>query len=69
MRNLPIILYLIAIPLISFGSTGGNPALTWLGFGALLFGGAITPSLRFAPSEIDGTTHDVREEKEDAKDG
>ncbi len=68
MKNLPVILYLVAIPLISYGSTSGNQALTWLGFGALLFGGAITPSLRFAPNEIDGTTHDYADEKE-AKNG
>lgn len=65
MKNLPVILYLVAIPLISYGAMGGNQALIWLGFGALLFGGAITPASRFAPSEIDGTTHDYSADKEE----
>lgn len=51
LSNLPIILYLVAIPLISYGTTGGNLALTWLGFGALLIGGGITPGLRLGEND------------------
>ncbi len=64
MKSLPLILYLAGIALISYGATGGNQAHTWPGFGAILFGGAITPALRFRPNEVEGTTHDYLEETE-----
>ncbi len=64
LSNLPIILYLIAIPLISSGTTGGNPVLTWLGFGALFIGGAITPGLRFVgEKDYPMSTHSTEQEK------
>ncbi len=51
--NLPLILYLAAIPLISSGTTADRPALTWIGFLALLSASFITPGLRLRNTEKD----------------
>jgi hypothetical protein len=51
LSNLPLILYLAAIPLISTGTTADRPALTWIGFLAILCASFITPGLRMKGSE------------------
>lgn len=45
--SVSLILLLAAFPLISLGTTGGSPALWWLGLGALVLGGLIPPATRF----------------------
>lgn len=44
-------LFLIALPLVSIGSTGGPRVLLWIGFAALCAGALIPPVQRlfFAP--------------------
>ena len=37
--NLPIVLYLASIPLISYGTMGENPFFAWVGFGAIVIAG------------------------------
>ncbi len=44
--NLPLLLYLVAIPLISMGTTAGQAGLTWIGFLCILCASLITPGLR-----------------------
>jgi hypothetical protein len=39
-------LFLIALPLISIGTTGGPRLLLWIGFAALCVGGLIPPVWR-----------------------
>ncbi len=39
-------LFLIALPLVSIGTTGGPPILLWLGLAALCVGGLIPPTHR-----------------------
>lgn len=55
LSNLPIILYLAAIPLISHGTLGENEFLMWLGFGAILVGGVMTPGLRFVGNTVENS--------------
>lgn len=40
------VLFLIALPLISIGTTGGSPVLWWIGLAALCIGGLIPPVQR-----------------------
>lgn len=40
------VLFLIALPLISAGTTRGSPVLWWIGFAALCVGGLIPPVQR-----------------------
>ncbi len=68
LSNLPIILYLLAIPLISFGTTGNNLGLTWLGFGALIIGGGITPGLRYGANDSSGAAAKDQSPDEGGKD-
>ena len=68
LSNLPIVLYLVSIPLISMGTTSGNEALTWLGFGALLIGGGITPGLRFGENS-NPSPRGTRQNDQERKDG
>lgn len=48
-RNLSLVLMLVALPLISVGTTGDRPLLWWAGMLSLLAGAAIPPVLRFVP--------------------
>ena len=50
-RNLSLLLMLAAFPLISVGTTGGRPALWWLGLASLAAGALIPPVMRFLPQE------------------
>jgi len=50
LSNLPLILYLAAIPLISAGTTAERPGLTWIGFLAILCASFITPGSRLRES-------------------
>lgn len=45
-QTVSFVLLLVAVPLVSIGTTGGNPLLGWLGFGALVLGGLIPPAQR-----------------------
>ena len=51
LSNLPLVLYLASVPLISAGTTAGRPGLTWIGFLALLSASFITPALRLKSNE------------------
>ena len=54
-------LFLVALPLVSIGTTGGPRILLWLGLAALCVGGLIPPVQRllFAPKPPPATTsHD-----------
>lgn len=42
-----LVLFFVAFPLISFGTTTGSPILWWLGLAALGVGGLIPPARRF----------------------
>jgi hypothetical protein len=48
--SVSLALLLAAFPLVSLGTTGGNPMLWWLGLGCLLIGGLIPPARRFMAS-------------------
>ena len=50
-RNISLLLMLAAFPLISFGTTGGNALMWWLGLGALTAGAAMPPVWRYLPAE------------------
>lgn len=45
--SISLLLFLIALPLISIGTTRGPPILWWLGLIALGVGGLIPPAQRF----------------------
>jgi len=50
--SLSMLLLLVALPLISFGTTQGPSLLWWLGFLALVVGGLIPPAARLlAPGQ------------------
>ncbi len=51
LSNLPLLLYPVAIPLISSSTAADRPALTWIGFLALLSASFITPGLRMKGSK------------------
>lgn len=57
--NLPILLYLAAIPLVSYGTVAGVAPVTWLGFAAVVAGGLIVAIRRFT-----GQTDDNEEPTE-----
>lgn len=40
------VLLVLAVPLVSIGTTGDNPLLAWLGLAALVLGGLIPPAQR-----------------------
>jgi hypothetical protein len=50
-RNVSLLLMLAAFPLISVGTTGGRPAVWWLGLASLAAGALIPPAMRFVPQE------------------
>jgi hypothetical protein len=68
-------LLLAAFPLISFGTTGDNDTLWWIGLGTLVLGALIAPVSRYVlpdeedgddPEESDEVEHDGdREDRED----
>lgn len=44
--SLSFVLFLISLPLISIGTTGGSRMLLWIGLAALCVGGLIPPTQR-----------------------
>lgn len=50
-KNISLVLMLAAFPLISIGSTGGQPVVWWLGLASLGIGSLIPPVLRYLPEE------------------
>lgn len=50
-RNLSFVLMLAAFPLISVGTTGGRPALWWIGLASLVIGALIPPVMRYLPAK------------------
>ncbi|HSK93504.1 MAG TPA: hypothetical protein VLA76_05545 [Candidatus Angelobacter sp.] len=48
-QGVAFVLFLVALPLISFGSTGGNDSLWWIGLGLLVVAGVLPPITRFVP--------------------
>ncbi|MGI9434409.1 MAG: hypothetical protein ACR2Q4_06225 [Geminicoccaceae bacterium] len=67
LSNLPLVLYLIAIPLISAGTAGDILPLTWLGFLALLSAACITPALRLKENVKDETPATQYDSSEDER--
>ncbi|GAB4508635.1 MAG: hypothetical protein OHK0046_01630 [Anaerolineae bacterium] len=59
--SLALVLLLVALPLISLGTTGDQPALAVVGFGALVVGSAVPLGIRLL--HID---RDTCKEKESA---
>ena len=52
LRNLSLLLLLAAFPLISIGSTGGQPVVWWLGLTSLAVGALLPPLTRYiSPKE------------------
>ena len=47
MLVLPLVLYLAAIFVISFGASSGSQALVYLGFAAIVLASVVTPLRRF----------------------
>lgn len=48
-RNVSLLLMLAAFPLISVGTTRGQPVLWWLGLACLIMGALIPPVMRYLP--------------------
>lgn len=66
LENLPLLLYLASVPLISAGTTTASPALTWIGFLALLCASVITPALRLRENvkeQVPATEYDKSGDK------
>ena len=49
LKNVSLILMLVAFPLISIGTTGDRPVLWWLGVASLIAGALIPPIMRYLP--------------------
>jgi len=59
--NVPLFVYLAAIPLISTGTTTDRPGFTWIGFLALPSASFIMPALRIrgnVKEEVPETEYD-----------
>lgn len=56
------VLFLVSLPLISFGATDGTTGLWWTGLGLLAIAGLLPPLARFVPLADD-------EEDEEETDG
>jgi hypothetical protein len=63
-ETLALLLLFAAFPLISFGATGGNRAVWWLGLATLVLGGVIPVWTRFMDHSRD-TIRDVGLEFDD----
>ena len=55
-------LFLVALPLISVGSTGGPSALLWVGLAALVIGGIIPPVQRLVCGSTSESESDEKAE-------
>ena len=60
------VLFLAALPLVSFGTTEGQEALWWIGLGLIVVAGVLPPLARFVPLADD---EDDEEEPDDAEAG
>lgn len=65
-RNLSLLLMLAAFPLISIGTTAGQPIVWGLGLASLGIGALFPPVLRFLPSKAAG--HEARKPPTDLGD-
>ncbi len=50
-RSISLVLMLAAFPLISVGTTGGQPAVWWIGLACLGLGALIPPVMRYLPEQ------------------
>lgn len=48
-QAISFVLFLVALPLISFGTTDGAEGLWWTGLGMLIVAGILPPLARFVP--------------------
>lgn len=44
-----LVLFLVALPLLSFGTDAGQPVVWWIGLVLLTVAGLIPPALRYIP--------------------
>ena len=61
-----LVLLFVAFPLISFGTTGGNALVWWIGLVVLIVGGALPVLTRFvSPSSVPDKPRDAGMEFDD----
>jgi uncharacterized membrane protein len=60
-QSIALVLLVAAFPLVSWGTTGGNNALWWLGIAALVIGGLLPVLTRFTAKKA---TADARSQDE-----
>jgi predicted cobalt transporter CbtA len=48
-QGIAFVLFLVALPLISFGTTEGQEALWWIGLALIVIAGILPPLTRFVP--------------------
>jgi hypothetical protein len=63
--GLAFVLLLAAFPLISFGTTGANDALWWIGLGSLAVGALIPPVARYVVPDDEDESDDADGENQD----
>jgi hypothetical protein len=59
-RNVSLLLMLAAFPLISVGTTRGQPLVWWLGVASLGIGALIPPVMRYLPVKAKEEAHQRR---------
>jgi hypothetical protein len=72
-QGISFVLFLAALPLISFGATDGQEPLWWTGLALLVIAGILPPLTRFVPladdDEDDEAEADEADEAGEADDG
>jgi hypothetical protein len=59
------VLFLVSLPLVSFGATDDQPLLWWLGLALMVIAGLIPPLVRYVPlADEDENGEDNEEPKE-----
>ena len=60
--GIALILFLVGVPLVSYGTAGDNAALWWVGLALLIIAGLPPPLLRFLLPDDQDDGQEAREE-------